>query len=181
MTDRGLRRRLRENGLSLSDLRRWLLVDVVLSGAIGSAVVPPKLRWLLLRACGLQVARSVWGAGSHIGGTDIVVGGGSYLGPRCFLDASSTVTIGVDVRLGHEVMLVTSSHAPGSTRRRAGPNTAAPVRIGDGCWLGARVTVLPGVTVAAGCVVAAGAVVTEDTERDGLYVGVPARRVRDLP
>ena len=181
MTGRDLRRHVRENGLSARDLRRWLLTDVVLSGAVGSALVPPKLRWLLLRACGLQVARSVWGAGSHIGGTDIVVGGGSYLGPRCFLDASATVTIGADVRLGHEVMLVTSSHAPGSARRRAGTNTAAPVTIGDGSWLAARVTVLPGVTVAPGCVVAAGAVVTQDTERDGLYAGVPAKRVRDLP
>jgi maltose O-acetyltransferase len=40
--------------------------------------------------------------------------------------------------------------------------------------------VLPGVTIGAGCAVAAGAVVTADCEPDGLYAGVPARRVRDL-
>ena len=47
-------------------------------------------------------------------------------------------------------------------------------------WLGARVVVLPGVQVAPGCIVGAGAVVTRDTEPDGVYVGVPARRIRDL-
>lgn len=52
--------------------------------------------------------------------------------------------------------------------------------VGDGCWIGANATILPGVTVAPGCVIAAGAVVTKDTEPDGLYAGVPARRVRDL-
>ena len=37
-----------------------------------------------------------------------------------------------------------------------------------------------GVTVGDGCVLAAGAVVTGDCEPDGLYAGVPARRVKDL-
>ena len=40
--------------------------------------------------------------------------------------------------------------------------------------------ILGGVTIAPGCVIGAGAVVTRSTERDGVYVGVPARRVRDL-
>jgi maltose O-acetyltransferase len=40
--------------------------------------------------------------------------------------------------------------------------------------------VLPGVTVGDGCVIAAGAVVNADCQPDGLYAGVPARRVRDL-
>lgn len=31
-----------------------------------------------------------------------------------------------------------------------------------------------------GCVIAAGAVVTRDAEPDGLYAGVPARRIRSL-
>jgi maltose O-acetyltransferase len=37
------------------------------------------------------------------------------------------------------------------------------------------------VTVGDGCVIAAGAVVAKDCEPNGLYVGVPARRARDLP
>ncbi len=52
--------------------------------------------------------------------------------------------------------------------------------IGDRCFLGLNSTIRDGVTLAPGCVVAAGALVTADTEPDGLYVGVPARR-RPLP
>jgi maltose O-acetyltransferase len=47
-------------------------------------------------------------------------------------------------------------------------------------WMGARVTVLPGVTVGDGCVIAAGAVVTKDCEPGGVYAGLPARRIRSV-
>ena len=57
---------------------------------------------------------------------------------------------------------------------------AGNARIGDRCFLGLNSTIRDGVTLAPGCVVAAGALVTADTEPDGLYIGVPARR-RPLP
>lgn len=49
------------------------------------------------------------------------------------------------------------------------------VRFGADCWLGARVTVLPGVTIGDGSVVAAGAVVTNDVAPGSIVAGVPAR------
>jgi maltose O-acetyltransferase len=39
---------------------------------------------------------------------------------------------------------------------------------------------MPGVTIGDGCTIASGAVVTRDCEPDGMYAGVPARRVKDL-
>ncbi|WP_268918850.1 DapH/DapD/GlmU-related protein [Actinomyces trachealis] len=56
----------------------------------------------------------------------------------------------------------------------------APVRIGRGAWLGANVTVLPGVTIADGAVVGAGSVVTKDVAPNTVVVGTPARPVRDI-
>jgi len=68
----------------------------------------------------------------------------------------------------------------GAPERRAGAVGGKPVAVGNGCWIGARVMVMPGVSVGDGCVVAAGAIVTKDCEPHGLYAGVPAQRVRDL-
>jgi len=63
---------------------------------------------------------------------------------------------------------------------RAGPATWRSIVVGDGTWIGANVVILPGVTIGAGCVTGAGSVPAGDYRPDGLYVGVPARRVRDL-
>jgi maltose O-acetyltransferase len=64
--------------------------------------------------------------------------------------------------------------------RRAGDLKAEPVTIGDGAWIGARATILPGVTIGGGAVVAAGSVVTRDLPANVLAGGVPARVIREL-
>ncbi|MEM7376850.1 MAG: acetyltransferase [Pseudomonadota bacterium] len=51
------------------------------------------------------------------------------------------------------------------------------VTIEDGAYLGAAVTVLPGVRIGASAIIGAGAVVIEDVPPKSTYVGVPARRV----
>ena len=48
--------------------------------------------------------------------------------------------------------------------------------IGERCVLGLNSTVCDGIKVAPGCFIGMGAVVTTDTEKNGVYVGVPARR-----
>jgi len=68
----------------------------------------------------------------------------------------------------------------GPSRQRAGENIEAPIVIGDGSWLGQNVSVIAGVTIGAGCMIAAGAGVGSDCEPNGLYAGVPARRIKNL-
>ena len=51
--------------------------------------------------------------------------------------------------------------------------------VGSRCFVGLNATIRDGVTLAEGCLVGAGAVVTADTEPDGMYLGLPARRVAD--
>ncbi|KAH3687064.1 hypothetical protein WICPIJ_001954, partial [Wickerhamomyces pijperi] len=62
----------------------------------------------------------------------------------------------------------------------AGEEYALPIRIGDNCWLGANVTILPGVTLGDNVVVGAGATVTKDVESNSLVLGVPAKVVKKL-
>jgi acetyltransferase-like isoleucine patch superfamily enzyme len=54
-----------------------------------------------------------------------------------------------------------------------------PVRIGPGCWLGVRSTVLRGTTMGSGCVLAAHAVARGSYPEDAVIAGVPGRAVRD--
>jgi maltose O-acetyltransferase len=95
------------------------------------------------------------------------------------LDAAG-VTVGDDVQVGPGVQLLTSTHPLNGAARRTGVESAEPIHIGFGAWLGGGVIVCPGVTVADETVVAAGSVVTKDLPPRVLAAGNPARVVRDL-
>jgi len=64
--------------------------------------------------------------------------------------------------------------------RSGGPRTVSPLTVGRGSFVGANVTILPGVRMGEGSFVAAGAVVTADVPARTLVAGVPARAVRTL-
>ncbi|MGF1542769.1 MAG: gamma carbonic anhydrase family protein [Pleurocapsa sp.] len=53
-------------------------------------------------------------------------------------------------------------------------------RIERGCLIGIGAVILDGVTVGAGSIIGAGSIVTKNVLPRSLYVGVPARKVRDL-
>lgn len=90
------------------------------------------------------------------------------------------VRIGSRVLLGPSVSILAATHETDVRSRRAGVEYARPVTIGDDCWIGAGVTIMPGVTVGKGCTIGAGSVVTRDVPDFSVAVGSPARVVRTV-
>ena len=82
-----------------------------------------------------------------------------------FMDGAS-IEIGDHVFIGPSCGFYTANHPLNYTRRNQGLEKALPIKVGNNCWFGANVSVMPGVTIGAGCVIAAGLAV-----RDG--EGVP--------
>lgn len=155
--------------------------DVTLNLLIASPLLPRPLRPRLMRLTGMRVGRCKVAPGGWYGNTDISIGDESFLNYSVKLDSSDAeIHIGRDVNIGMGASLITGTHLPGPSSRRAGPPTGRPIYVGDGAWLGANVLILPGVRIGEGCLIAAGSVVTRDCERDTLYAGVPARAVRRL-
>jgi maltose O-acetyltransferase len=111
----------------------------------------------------------------------LTIGRRCMINTPCFFDLNDDITLGDEVNLAHHVVLVTSTHLVGWPDRRAGQLTTAKVRIEDGAWIGANVTILPGVTVGKGAIVAAGSVVTADVPANQLVGGMPARLIKALP
>jgi maltose O-acetyltransferase len=142
-----------------------------------------RIRSELLRRAGADI-----GKGTSIWGDLRISGDGDFwsrlrVGERCIINVGLTLELGAsitvedEVSLGHEVMILTTTHNLGPAEHRAGPSRSEPVRICRGAWIGSRAMILPGVTVGPGAVVAAGAIVNRDVEPNTIVAGTPARVV----
>lgn len=113
----------------------------------------------------------------------ITIGPGVGFGSHCLVHSigSSHVRVGAKVAIGSYCYFVGGGQY--HTDRldipicEQGQNLQGGIEIGDGSWLGARVTVLDGVTIGRGAIIGAGAVVTRDVPDFGIAVGVPAKVV----
>jgi acetyltransferase-like isoleucine patch superfamily enzyme len=157
-----------------------LVRDLWVNGVAAWPVWPGSWRRAMYRLYGMRIAASGISPRCFFGSPRVEIGAGTTVNYGCFFDSLGWIRIGRDCAIGMEVLFCSSTHEPGTARRRAGAPLARGVRVGEGCWIGARAILLPGVRVGDGCVIAAGAVVTADCAPHGLYAGVPARRIRDL-
>ena len=109
-------------------------------------------------------------------------GRGVTLGDRSGIGINASIGeqthIGSDVMMGPDCVIYTRNHRFDRLdipMREQGYGPVEPVEIGDDCWIGGRVTILPGVHVGNGAVIAAGAVVTKDVPPYAVVGGVPAK------
>jgi maltose O-acetyltransferase len=135
------------------------------------------------RVLGIQLGRNAavhlgnyvwfWGLGEtrRFG---VRIGRNSRIGRDCTLDIRSGLTIGDNVSVSAEVMILGGTHDindPGFG------DIAGAVAIEDYVWVGARAIIMPGVTLGRGSVVAAGSVVTKDVNALTIVGGVPAKPI----
>ena len=93
------------------------------------------------------------------------------------------VTIGNNVLIGPNVVISSATHNIDYRIRNKDNHMdigGAPVVIEDNVWIGANVTVMPGVTIGKHSVIAAGSVVTTDIPPDTMAAGVPAKIIKKL-
>ena len=93
---------------------------------------------------------------------------------------ASRVEIEDDVMMGSGILITDNDHGIDPTEHdyRCQPLITKPVKIGRGCWIGERASILSGVEVGEHSIVAAGAVVTKSIPPYSIAAGVPARVIK---
>jgi acetyltransferase-like isoleucine patch superfamily enzyme len=109
-------------------------------------------------------------------GKNITIGKFVFINSGCRFQDQAGITIGDGTLIGHNAVLVTLNHGIAPNDRRT--LYPAPIVIGKNVWIGASVTIIPGVTIGDNSVIAAGAVVTKDVPENVVVGGVPAKVIK---
>ncbi|MGO4994965.1 acyltransferase [Jeotgalibaca porci] len=154
--------------------------DIIINSFAASKLLPKKLRYVVYKAYGIKSETKSISPGCFFGDNKVKIGKGTFVNYNCFFDNNAEIVIGDNCSIAMNVLFCTSSHETSDSARRAGKVISGPINVGDGCWIGVKSTILPGVNIGEGCVIAAGSVVTKDCKPNSLYAGVPAKFVKDL-
>lgn len=116
------------------------------------------------------------------------------VGDNCFIDSyvlsSGACSIGNNVKLRYQSVIARNVIIEDDVFFTAGVKTIflthkreatpEPLVIGKGSFLGDAAIVMGGIKMAPNCIIGAAAFVNKDTEPNGVYAGIPARRLRDV-
>lgn len=114
-----------------------------------------------------------YGCYSHIGRD-------TFINHNAYLMDGGGITIGHHCFIGPNCGMYTAVHPTLAEERNAGLEKALPIVIGDNCWIGADVTILPGVTIGSNTIIGAKSVVTKDIPDHVIAVGNPCRVMRPI-
>ena len=124
-------------------------------------------------------------------GRNIHIGNNVTVNMGCTFVDCNKITIGNNVLIAPNVQIYTATHPIELNERLTPVETsegtqyvrhtfALPVTVGDGCWIGGGVVILPGINIGEGSVIGAGSVVTKDIPANSLAVGNPCRVIRQI-
>lgn len=105
-----------------------------------------------------------------------------HLGENFYSNVNMVILDGAPVTFGDNVFVApncgfyTAGHPLDPVERNRGLEYARPITIGNNVWIGAGVSVLPGVTIGDNCVIGAGSVVNRDIPAWSLAAGNPCLR-----
>ena len=121
---------------------------------------------------------------------NILIMCGYKVGKQVYIPASFKVSdlkvrrnnliIGNRVSIGSNVLIITDSSPNNSKLLKIFPMESKNVIIEEDAWIGASVTILPGVTIGKCSVVGSGSVVTKSIPEYSIAVGVPAKVINKI-
>ncbi len=113
----------------------------------------------------------------------IRIGKNSHIAPGGYINCNnSNIIIGDDVAIGPQCCIIASSNYYKVTKTGLDVHVVIndDIKIGNSVFIGSNVTILPGVSIVNNCVIGAGSVVNKDICISGVYVGIPAVKIKEF-
>jgi maltose O-acetyltransferase len=110
----------------------------------------------------------------------ISIGSDVFMNFNCVVLDCAPVSIGDRTQIGPGVQLLAADHPRPIAERAAKVELSKPVSVGADVWLGAGSIVCPGVSIGDGSIIGAGSVVTRDVPAGVVAAGNPCRVIRSL-
>ena len=114
------------------------------------------------------------------GGKNVHFGNGVYANFNLTLVDDCDIFVGDNVMFAPNVTITTGTHPIHPILRSKKAQYNLPVHIGNNVWIGAGVTILPGVKIGDNTVIGAGSVVTKDIPANVVAIGSPCKVFRDI-
>ena len=112
-------------------------------------------------------------------GGRLVIGDNVYIGHATTIACSNSISIGSESSIADLVSIRDMNHRriPGKLMRESGVEIR-PIAVGNNCWLGSKVTLVPGCELGDDVTVAANSAVSGKFDDEVLIGGVPARIIK---
>lgn len=139
-----------------------------------------KIRYILAKGFIDYIGNNVNIEHGAVFGKSVKIGDNSGIGINCVIQGR--VEIKKNVMMGPEVYIYTRNHEHSRTdipMIEQGFEKERQVIIEDDCWIGSRVTILPGVHIGEGAIIGASSVVTKDIPPYTIVGGNPAKILKE--
>jgi len=114
----------------------------------------------------------------------LIIEEGTVIGSHANIRATGgRIFIGRNSSIAQQVSLIASNHTISNEQPyRDSPwdESKTGVFIDENVWIGAGVTILPGCVIGKNSIIGAGSVVARSIPENEIWVGVPARKLRDI-
>ncbi|WP_171946642.1 acyltransferase [Flaviramulus basaltis] len=108
----------------------------------------------------------------------VSIGNNSSIMAHCTIFAGAGVEIGDNVQISANCVISGATHPLDPERRKEQINKN--VVIANNVWIGMSVSILPGVTIGENSIIGAGSVVTKSVPQNQIWVGNPAKLLKEL-
>lgn len=111
----------------------------------------------------------------------LMIGNNVSIGNRFSALCADKVIIEDNNLIASDVLITSENHGTdleASVSYADNPLNTAPVIIGKGCWIGEKVSIMPGVELGERCIVACNSVVTKSFPSGSMIAGAPAKLIK---